>query len=100
VKKGEIQKLFEPKVFDLQLWAGDLFHDWDRDRFQYDGYIDFGGVKQHQFKGKVDGYLWHYIWLPTQEQLCEILYKVIRKDAFLSPPFRLIELLNRWGSLS
>lgn len=72
-KAEEIQKLFEPKIYDLHLWAGNLFHDWDRDRFCYDGYVDFGGVKQHQFKGKIDGYLWHCIWMPTQEQLWKMI---------------------------
>lgn len=73
-KGEEIQKLFEPNKYDLHLWSGDLFHDWDRERFNYDGYVDFGGVKQHQFKGKIDGYLWHCIWLPTQKQLQKMIY--------------------------
>lgn len=89
-KAEQIQKLFEPKIYDLHLWDGGLFHDWDRDRFYYDGYVDFGGTKQHQFRGKIDGYLWHCIWLPTQEQLWRIIpvtinriHKIFRFNGFL-----------------
>jgi len=87
----EIQKLFEPKIYDLHLWAGDLFHDWDRERFNYDGYIDFGGTKQHQFRGKIDGYLWHCIWLPTQEQLWKMISVVIDRMHMI---FRFNEFLK------
>lgn len=81
-ESGEIQKLFEPNKYDLHLWSGDLFHDWDRERFNYDGYVDFGGIKKHQFRGKINGYLWHCIWLPTQEQLWRMV-PVIRNKVHM-----------------
>ena len=67
----EIQYQFNPDDHNC-LWDFALKWDWDRNNEKYDGYIGYGGRKQQQFS-TYDGYLWHCIWLPRQDQLQEMI---------------------------
>ena len=68
-KAAQIQKLFNPKGHNHTYHSGCIWTDIDRDSYKYDKYTKYG----HQYICLRDGYLMHCIWLPTQEQLQEIL---------------------------
>ena len=77
-KAIEIQALFKPQEHSC-LYDYTLRWDWDSRKYQYDGYIEYGGGgKKHQFSTH-DGYLWHAIWLPQQDKLQEMVIDSYRE---------------------
>ena len=68
----EIQILYESEQQGNCLWDYTLRWEWDRSAYTYVGYMEFGGELRQEFKTH-DGYAWHCLWLPRQDQLQEMI---------------------------
>jgi len=75
----EIQKLFNPDSHNhVCSSGGTIWTQIDRDSYKYDKYTEYG----HQYICIRDGYLMHCVWLPTQEQLQEMMRDLANKRFF------------------